>query len=195
VDCLTRPWCLDHMIRWLLSEGPAGSVVEVGVYEGGSLAYLAERVRDRPLYGYDTFRGLPRPDPVDTFHGEGQFAASENVVRRNLEKYLSVVLIGGEYPASDVRPPTPVALAHIDVDLYRPTLAALWHVWRLLAPGGRVYAGDAYWYSCSGATQAWMEFCAESGAVPVIVQCPDVSPSLCESDDNRPPLAYAEKPR
>ena len=193
MELLTRQWCLDHMADWLLSTGPAGFVVEVGVYQGGSLAYLASRLPGRRLYGYDTFTGLVGCGAEDG-HRDGDFACTEAVARKHLERYGNVALIVGQYPESDLDPPSPVALAHVDVDLYRPTLAALGHLWPLLAPGGRVYAGDAYWPSCPGATKALDEFCRGAGVRPEKAWSPRRPVLDWFEPEPCPPLAYVEKP-
>lgn len=195
MEILTRTWCLEHMADWLLTEGPPGFVVEVGVYQGGSLAYLAERLPTRWLYGYDNFAGLVGACDKDTMHRDGDLVCSEDVTRRNLSSFRNVVIITGLYPHSDFRPPVPVALAHVDVDLYHPTLAALRHLWPLLAPGGRVYAGDAYWQGTPGATVAWEYFCVEVGVQPQQATAPPHADRPWYDHPVPAPLAFAEKPR
>jgi O-methyltransferase len=183
------------MVRWLHASGVTGAVVEVGVFEGGSLAYLARQSPDRPVYGYDTFAGLPEHTYLDNRHGAGEFRAGEDGVRRALAQYPNVTLTTGSYPESDRFPPSPVAMAHIDVDLYRPTLEALEHLWPLLATGGRVYAGDAFWPGCRGATVALAQFCAAYGVPIHVMQAPRGARREWYEEGQGPavPLAYVEK--
>ncbi len=168
MEALTQPWYTDRMLEFL-ETAPDGAVVEVGIYQGGSLVALAKS--GRQCYGYDTFAGLPAPTEKDNLLKGGEYACPEDMVRHNLRRYSNITLVPGEYPSSDsVRPCT--ALAFIDVDLHRSTLAALIHIWGLLVPGGRVYCHDAFWPGCLGATRAVLEFAAR-GVAPSVEPAPN----------------------
>ncbi|MFO0277736.1 MAG: TylF/MycF/NovP-related O-methyltransferase [Planctomycetota bacterium] len=146
-----------------LRDAPAGDVVEVGVYEGGSLAWLASRFPWRRFLGFDTFAGLPAPTPRDNHHRVGEFAADFANVQRRLAELHNVSLHRGVFPGSAGALRGPLALVHVDVDLFEGTLASLRHVAPLMAPGGRVYCDDALWQDCEGATLAVCAFASETG--------------------------------
>src|SRR6266849_2479957 len=72
-------------------EGIAGAVVECGTWRGGSLALIDWAFRAlgdvRPLWGFDSFEGLPPPgafDPAAAHRGffQGWCAGSQDDVRR-----------------------------------------------------------------------------------------------------------------
>jgi hypothetical protein len=149
---------LENMHRFL-EHGPTGAVVEVGVYQGGSLHYLATRHPDRDFYGFDTFAGMPPESEFDNHHRQGDFQTSLAEVQQHFSELKNVVLIQGLYPDSDVLKPRPITLAHIDADLYSSTLNAMEEVLPRMAPGGRIYCDDAFQRTCHGATLAVCEFC------------------------------------
>jgi len=121
-----------------------GSYLEFGVYRGSTFAqfYHAFRRRrlDVPMFGFDSFRGLPSAGDVDADPGfrryaEGYFACSEAEARTALG-YRRVpadayTLIPGFYedslsPALYQRPGlSPAALVFLDCFYYRSTRAAL----------------------------------------------------------------------
>jgi len=144
---------------------PDGAIVEVGVFMGGSLRWLARS--GRQCYGYDTFAGMPflcKPE-IDDHHG-GDFPVERREVIKSMADLPNVMLIPGVYPGSDYICPQPVALAHVDVDLYESTLSALRHLWPLMAKGGRIYMDDVFTETCRGATMAMCEFAVDCKTVP-----------------------------
>lgn len=166
VDTATVVRKLENMDRFLRS-GPAGCVVEVGVYQGGSLRYLAERHPTRQFYGYDTFSGMPPVCGLDNHHKEGDFGnTSYEEVRTYLSDLPNVTLIKGFYPQSDTVRPPQIALAHVDVDIYQSTLDAFEHLAPRMTKNGRIYCDDAFVSTCHGATIAFCEFCGRHRRVP-----------------------------
>lgn len=164
VVTITSQAKLENMCRFL-PEAPEGCVVEVGLYKGGSLRHLASKNPSRQCYGYDTFAGLPDAGGRDNIHKGGDFTATLEEVQDNLSGLDNIRLIEGRYPESamDHRP---IALAHVDVDLYDSTYAAFLHLAPMMAPGGRIYCDDAFVGSCEGATMAACRFCHETGKQP-----------------------------
>ncbi len=102
----------DDTIKTAPSEG---LWCEFGVFKGESLNYIADRIGDKPLYGFDSFEGLPedwRPEVKS-----GHFKVSGlPAVRPNVK------LIRGWF--NETVPPflrehlEPAAYLHIDSDLY-----------------------------------------------------------------------------
>lgn len=138
----------------IAATAPEGCFVEVGVYKGGSAAWLAEvaRQQGRQLYLYDTFAGIPYAGPLDQ-HVVGDFGdTSAEAVRAALP---DAVVIEGVFPNSLVRMP-PVAFAHIDCDQYEAVKAACLALTPLMVSGGIMVFDD---YGClPGATQAVDEY-------------------------------------
>lgn len=128
-----------------------GAFLEVGVYQGGTLARIASF--GRPTFGFDTFEGIPASQADPGGHFPGDFAATLLEVH---ETVPGAVLVPGIFPASWVDR-FPVALAHIDVDTYAGTRDALAAILPELVPGGMVVVDDAGWWPCSGVDEALAE--------------------------------------
>lgn len=140
---------------------PPGEIWECGVYKGDSARVLAEAIRQtkpRTLRLFDTFAGLPEPSTFD-LHVEGEFACPIDVVRQNLSEYgPSVRFHEGVIPDTfEMVRGTTVALAHIDLDLYEPTAAAIDFIWPRLVPDGVLIFDDWQWEQTPGVTQAILE--------------------------------------
>lgn len=135
----------------MLAGLPAGAVIEVGVYKGGSgerLAAAAEK-QGRPIFLYDTFKGIPcsEPDQGD-FHKVGDFSdTSVEEVRAGIP-YATV--IQGLFPGSSVYD-GPVAFVHLDVDQYRSYKEAIQFLKPLMVDGGVMWFDD---YCLLGARKA-----------------------------------------
>jgi hypothetical protein len=99
---------------------PTGLVLEFGVAQGGTLNYLAKLFEPRPVYGFDSFEGLPEPwcdYPVGAFAGEPLWVPDNVRLVRGwfddtLDDFLELL-------------PDPAAFVHIDCDLYSSTKTVL----------------------------------------------------------------------
>lgn len=136
---------------------PAGAFAECGVYRGGILKMLANAHRDRTIYGFDTFEGLPVGMWVDGEpHKAGEFDdTSLRYVQAEVADYPNVVLVKGIFPdsAADL-PSTKFALVHIDFDFYESTKAAIdWFLPRMV-PDGVIVFDDYEWEMCPGVKRA-----------------------------------------
>ncbi len=149
-----------------------GDIVELGVFRGASLMSWANFLeircmgdRQRRVFGFDNFAGFTDIDPKDGMTSEkldkvaGGFDPSgyEDMLRDAIEIYdadrfipykARVVLVKGDVEKTipdfvQANPGIRISLLHFDVDLYRPTLTALEHLWPLVVPGG-VVAFDEY---------------------------------------------------
>lgn len=160
---------LDHArlhILWqcaLHARGLSGLVAEVGVYRGGTALLLAEALAGagKTLHLFDTFTGLPPPDPSREDYVEHYLSdTSEAAVRQLLAPHGSAAQVHpGLFPATAA----PIAgerfaLVHIDVDLYRSTLDCCELFWPRLVDGGRLVVDD-YGF-CPGARAAVDEYFA-----------------------------------
>jgi len=134
------PALTERAFRLLDRVPVPGCLVEFGVYQGGGLVTMARLARQMlgrvpPLYGFDTFGGIPASDvPLEHFLAErwaaGCFAdTSVEAVRAVLaSEGAEATLVPA--PFSDLRPLSEygvdrVMLAHIDADLYESYRDAL----------------------------------------------------------------------
>jgi len=100
-------------------------VVEFGVWKGESINYLAKRISNSQIYGFDTFYGLPE-NWAGTHTPKGYF--SVNGVQPKVEDnvHLTTGLFDEVTEKTLRRSKIPyLSLIHIDCDLYSSTKQAL----------------------------------------------------------------------
>jgi O-methyltransferase len=145
--------CMDSILR---VQGE-GSIVEAGCYKGGSTAKfsLAARIRNRPLFVFDSFEGIPPNNEKherDIFGARAGFAPGDykgslEEVRSNLQKYGcldSCIFVKGWFEDTLPSFDRPVAVAYIDVDLASSTRTCLKYLYPLLIPGGVLLSQDGH---------------------------------------------------
>jgi hypothetical protein len=149
-----------------------GSIVEVGVYRGGSAYHLARL--GRPLFLFDTFEGMPQAGPLDKANPVGKFAdTSAEEVQRLIP---SATLVKGIFPDTLTAVDLPrVGFVHADADNYEVTRAILKRMPLYMPPGGLILIDDFMVDGCDGCTQAVVEsghrvlVATETGKALVIV--------------------------
>jgi O-methyltransferase len=150
----------------------AGAIVELGVYRGGSVKFMA-RVCEalgapRAIFGLDTFSGLVHVASQDgPTHYDGRFKGPGlQDVSRYLEDSPAVTLIEGDILETLDRVLAEiesVVFVHVDLDLYEPTAFSLPRVARKLVPGGIILLDDYGFVTCRGAKEASDEFLKAGG--------------------------------
>ena len=136
----------------------AGSMAEVGVYEGGSARLICEAKGDTDLHLFDTFGGLPVVDDSQKrVHREHQYACSFASVQSYLGRFPRVFFHAGRFPDSaPAVGDTPFSFVHLDVDIYQSTRDCLEFFYPRMVPGGVILSHD---YSLlSGVRKAVDEF-------------------------------------
>lgn len=123
---------------------PEGSLVEIGVFGGGSawLLYQVARMQKRELHLFDTFTGTPfYIEGLDKHKIDSEFASPatpDNIRDRMPEAKLHV----GIYPTTHPADMPPVAFIHCDCDQYESYIAVLDHMWPLVVKGGVILFDD-----------------------------------------------------
>jgi O-methyltransferase len=159
---------LDSLLYYA-SRSPAGAIVEIGVYRGGSAAKLATFLR--PLFLYDTFEGMPFAGPLD---GNKVGAFSDTSVELVRKAVPTATIVKGLFPQSLIDMP-PVSFVHADGDQYQTTKDILTHMPSRMVRGGFILFDDFLDPGCEGCTQAVKEspyrvlVIAETGKALVIV--------------------------
>lgn len=130
-----------HELMETARAAPAGDLVEVGVYKGGSAASLAQVAREqkRRLFLFDTFAGIPYAD-ADDFHRAGDFG--DTCVEAVRAAIPDAIVVAGVFPQSLPADVGPVAVAHIDCDQYRSVIESARALAPLMAPGGVMVFDD-----------------------------------------------------
>ncbi len=134
----------DLAVRFLKTNEIRGSYLEFGLYRGSTFAQFYRALRrhrlDVPMFGFDSFQGLPVAGGADADAGfrryaEGYFACSEAELRSELRRRRvpadAYTLVGGFYQHS-LRPAlydcpglAPSALVFVDCFYYESTRLAL----------------------------------------------------------------------
>ncbi len=155
-----------------------GQVVECGVYKGVSLVRLAtyremlESPYSRKLLAFDVFGKFPKQDNVfdarfiASFEQSGGDGIPVGEMRRVFEHKAiqNVELIEGDVlvtvPAyRQQHPELKIALLHVDVSVYEPSLVCLRELYDLVVKGGIVMLDD--FATVAGETRAIDEFFAD----------------------------------
>lgn len=170
---------LYRLVRAADRLGVRGALVECGVYKGGSAALMACATGlDRPVYLFDSFRGLPPPGPNDGRLAGERFrdgwCAADRADVLALFSRLGVArsrihVVEGWFqdtlPAADVGR---IAVLHVDADWYDSVRLCLEALYDRVEPGGFVVLDDyGRWEGC---TRAADEFIVSRGLAPGLLQ-------------------------
>ena len=160
-----------------------GSVIECGVGEGQTRALFCSLITlentDRSLWGFDTYEGFPEPAPQDELDNNEKMKKRLESYRKFDVKWVRKTLLDFGISASDIDrrivfakgviPNSlslydnhPVALLHLDLDIYSSYKEAMNFFWDKVTPGG-IIAFDEYnkpmdIYKWPGAGKAINEF-------------------------------------
>jgi O-methyltransferase len=176
-----------------------GSVVECGVWRGGSMMAVAHTLKrsgqgDRDLYLFDTFEGMTEPTDHDvSFKGQSASTHFENArtskgasewCRASIEDVRSN-LLGTEYEPARLKfikgkveetipgeAPAEISILRLDTDWYESTRHELIHLFPRLSVGGVLIIDDyGHW---QGARKAVDEY-FEPTSTPMLIQRIDYS--------------------
>lgn len=152
----------EAMMRAACRAAPAdGLVLEFGVASGRSIAWIGQERAAQTVYGFDSFEGLPedwRPG-----FGAGTFAQAPPAVPKNVE--LVVGWFNATLPGFVAAHPGPVALLHVDCDLYSSTVTILEALADRIVPGTVIVFDEFLNYPGwpQHEVRAWNEFVARTG--------------------------------
>lgn len=187
-----RLFALVVAVRYVVANQIPGTIVECGVWRGGSMQAVARtlmelKAADRDLHLFDTFEGMPPPQEMDRrLAGPPAEELMRSGPRAGLVRAvadLEDVRAGMEqtgYPRERIhyhpgrvedtipaQAPEEIALLRLDTDWYESTKHELEHLYERVSPGGPVIVDDYdYW---EGARKAVDEFIAETGARLLLV--------------------------
>jgi O-methyltransferase len=164
-------------IKWafLQTQSVPGEIWEAGVYRGGTARLLRALMIDHGgancsrLRLFDSFAGLPVGRAGIDLHGRGDFAdTSLAEVRAFVGNDEFIDYRAGWIPDTfSGLERSPIRLAHLDVDLYDPTLSCLAQVYPRLAPGGIIVLDDYGFASCPGVRKAVDDFFHDQPDLPL----------------------------
>lgn len=182
---------LVRAVDRVIKRGIPGALAECGVYMGGNIEVMIRAlqrhgVRDRDIYLYDTFAGMPKPEDRDDESlggiakasweahrteqdgdkGSNWMKAGVELVRRRIDplgypdKHLHFVkgMVEETIPATV---PEKIAILRLDTDFYSSTKHELQHLYPRLSPGGVLIIDD--YGAFPGSRTATDEYSAEHG--------------------------------
>ena len=162
-----------------LIESVNGSVVECGVGKGRTYLIFAQFIikegRRRVLYGYDSFEGFPEPSVHDTSKrnpkmGEWSGTSPEDIrvalkaagINHDFIQGQSKLIPGFFEETLNTYDGGPIALLHIDADLYDSYREALTRLVPEVADNGVILFDEYGTEKWPGATRAVDEFMAQT---------------------------------
>ncbi|KAH9998192.1 hypothetical protein F4779DRAFT_605857 [Xylariaceae sp. FL0662B] len=151
----------NDTMRYALNAAPEkGMALEFGVYSGASLRHIAAE-RAGEVYGFDSFKGLP--ETWRSTFDVGAFAVDAPPEVPGAE--LVVGRFDKTLPHFLAEHPGPIALLHIDSDLYSSAAVVLEHCGPCLVAGS-IVVFDEY-FNFPGwerhEHRAWQEYVARTG--------------------------------
>jgi hypothetical protein len=155
---------LCSVARLVSKQTTSGDFIEFGTFNGLS-AHLILNNSDRNLHIVDSFEGLSSPSPLDGNHWKvGDMSRTLEHVRLNLFEFQNrISFYKGFIPEilSEIKADG-FALAHVDLDLYEPTIQTLKWLDSRMNRQSFIVCDDFGFSTCPGATKACLEFVQSS---------------------------------
>jgi len=154
------------------SRNISGSIAECGVYRGWSASYLNEFYPQKKIFLFDTFDGFDERDMVfESSQSKEWFSIrkDEYLIQKSTEYILkkciypeNIVIKPGYVPESfqGIENET-FAFVHLDMDMYKPQLAALRFFSNKMTDGGIILLHDYYRIDLPGTKKAVDDFSLE----------------------------------
>jgi O-methyltransferase len=160
---IERVYALRESVKYIIRHNVPGSIVECGVWKGGSMMAVAKTLleleTERDLYLFDTFEGMPPPTAVDVdlYGVQADVLLKTNPMTPAIAPFEEVcrnMYSTGYNPArinlvrgrvEDTLPraaPREIALLRLDTDWYQSTLHELVHLYPRLIKGGILIIDD-----------------------------------------------------
>jgi hypothetical protein len=191
---------LESAVRHVAHTCP-GDFVECGVAKGGSMMAIAYTltdigIRDRDLFLYDTFEGMPEPEGVDrgrfgepahrNWRKRRDSGGQSTWINHGLDEVRGNLQLTG-YPQERIHfvkgkvedtlpgktPSGAIALLRLDTDWYASTRAELDHLYPKLVRGGILIIDD--YFRWQGARKATDEFLQQHEIPMFLVRVDDSS--------------------
>lgn len=158
---ITRCYELWYLVDQVYKSGHNHSVLEVGVWRGGTAAIIGKKLSllksEAKVILADTFEGVVKASEKDFSYngGEHSDASMDQVISLMENVYQNIQLIKGVFPdqtAKHIKEDT-FGFVHIDVDVYESAKDVFDWVWPKLISGGIVVFDDYGHHTTNGVTQ------------------------------------------
>lgn len=143
----------------------SGSLIEIGVWRGGTGALIAKRASlsqiPDPVFLCDTFSGVVKAGDEDAHYKGGEHSDTSQAL---VEQLISVKfglknvrILQGIFPDDSAHLIAPeharFRFCHIDVDVYNSAKEIVNWIWDRMVPGGVIVYDDYGFYGCDGITK------------------------------------------
>jgi Macrocin-O-methyltransferase (TylF) len=152
---------IEYALRTIAVDG---HYLEFGVFTGGTIRFIARRIGERTIHGFDSFQGLP--EPWSGFNlGSKAFDMSRRLPRVPDNVKLHVGYFDTSLPKWLAEHPGQVAFIHLDCDIYSSTRTVLQLITGRLANGTVILFDEYFNYPNweQHEFKAFQEFAAEHG--------------------------------
>ena len=134
------------LLRYALARVPAdGIVAEFGVNGGGTMRFIASRLPDRRIDGFDSFQGLPE-DWSGSNMAAGYFDRAGRLPRLPASVTLHPGWFAQSLPSFVAEYSGPLAFLHVDCDIYSSTKTIFDHLGDRLQPGSIIVFDEYFNY-------------------------------------------------
>lgn len=132
-----------HFAKAFLASPRTGYIIECGVGEGNSMRWLVTLAKGRPVYGFDSFEGLPEAWTMseDLVVPAGAWAFEPPEI--DGAEYV-IGLFGDTLPQWKESHQDPVSFLHIDSDLYSSCATVLDELNEQIIPGTVIVFDDMF---------------------------------------------------
>lgn len=145
--------CLKHTTHL------QGITAEIGVYLGGTSAYIARNNMGKAHLAADTYgNGIANARADKDQHKNGEFAVNRSEVLNYLRVLTNVIPIIGIFPNSFNTIEATYSFVHVDLDTYQGTKDSLQYFWERMSKGACLLYDDWQWGNCQGVTEALTEW-------------------------------------
>ena len=178
-----RIFCLMRAVEYVCANKIPGSIVECGVWRGGSMMTVAltlmrAGLTDRDLFLFDTFQGMTQPSDADG-EWEKQMWSKNQTATHNKWAFSPIDEVKGNmggtgYPPDRIHyvvgkveetipdsAPESISILRLDTDWYESTKHELIHLYPRMSRGGVLIIDD--YGAFQGARKAVDEFVQENG--------------------------------
>lgn len=163
-DCFVDKYRCHELWKTVIqTAGVSGSIIEVGVWRGGTASIIASAARKsgsrEPIYLCENFRGVVKPSEKDTHYRGGEHADSS---LDKIHHFLGPVFGIDGYQVLDGIFPEETGkglegerfkFAHIDVDTYQSAKDAFEFIFPRTVSGGCIVFDDYGFSRCDGVTK------------------------------------------
>lgn len=147
----------------------AGSIIEVGVWRGGTGCLIAKAAEGIPVYLCDTFSGVVNVGEMDTRYKGGEHNDTSVEIVKKLAESMnlpSVQVCQGIFPTDTAHlVGDTFRFVHLDLDVYESTRQSLDFLWPRLVTGGIVVFDDYGTHGCEGVTRLVNEVSTEADRI------------------------------